>query len=268
MYCHCLYRKPNTVNAKLSFVKLIYTFLFAAILLGGCTKDLKTFDGEAAVYFLPAVEPPPTNVQAALYDSTIVTFAYANPNVRDTLIKIPVKINGPVSSADRTYAVKVQDSSKGKLGTHFDFDRPFVIKAGKVNDSVYLRLHRTADMLTTTFSISLELQPNENFGVGLPLKNYSTYKLSTTVHRLKVDDILSIPKYWLAGYLGDFTKKKLLLMCELLEIPLDKLNTNVTVAESVFYGKFMQRYLNEQRALGNTIKEDNGVDMVMGPSSQ
>ncbi|WP_276486157.1 DUF4843 domain-containing protein [Paraflavitalea pollutisoli] len=236
--------------------------------LSGCSKDLKTYDGSPTIYFIPAVEAPPTNTQAPLFDSTIVTFAYVKAEQKDSILRVPVKVSGPVSPVDRTYALKVQDTSSGQVGVHYDFVKPFIIKAGKTIDTIYLLLHRTPDMLLKTFSINLELQANEHFDLGLPWKKYSTYLLSTIVHRVKVDDILSTPKYWLAAYLGDFSRRKLYLMCDLLEIPIDKLNTSVSVAETVFYGKFMQRYLNEQRALGNTIKEENGNDMVMGALSQ
>ncbi|WP_315815442.1 hypothetical protein [Paraflavitalea speifideaquila] len=57
-------------------------------------------------------------------------------------------------------------------------------------------------------------------------------------------------------------------MSDLMGIPVDRLNTTITIAELIYFGRFMQRYLNEQKAAGNIIKEEDGSDMIMGPSVQ
>jgi hypothetical protein len=57
-------------------------------------------------------------------------------------------------------------------------------------------------------------------------------------------------------------------MAEVLGIEPAYLDTSVSIAESNAYGKFMQRYLNEQRALGKIVYEEDGSEMVMGVSVQ
>lgn len=235
--------------------------------LAGCTKDLKTFNEKPVVYFQAAVEARDATGQ--LFDSTVVTFAYASASLKDSVVTVGIKVTGAPAAEDRPFALKVLDSSTAVAGKHYDIVSPMVIPAGKVTTQLQIKFHRQPEMLTTPFQVYLALTANEHFGTDLLVKNLSGGKfVFTTWHRVKADDILARPMYWLDTYLGTFSRKKLYLMSEILEIPINKLNTSVTVAEVNFYGKFMQRYLNEQKANGNTIKEDDGADMLMGPSVQ
>jgi hypothetical protein len=46
------------------------------------------------------------------------------------------------------------------------------------------------------------------------------------------------------------------------------MDTNISIAETLAYGKFMQRYLNEQKAAGNLILDEDGQPMNMGSAAQ
>ncbi|MDF2192828.1 DUF4843 domain-containing protein [Paraflavitalea sp. CAU 1676] len=248
--------------------KLLFISILAGV-LAGCEKDIKTFDGKPDVYFQYASQPR-QSFNTILVDSTIVSFAYASAAYKDSVLVVPIKVSGLVMDYDRPYLIKANDSSTAKAGVHYEIiNSDFTIGAGKISDTVYLKLKRIPEMLTQSFNIYLELHPNENFGVGLEKKLASANKYVSTIrHRVMVDDILKKPMYWIDGYLGVFSRKKLYLMSEQLDIPIDKLNTTVSVAEVNYYGKFMQRYLNEQKTLGNIIKEDDGTDMIMGSAVQ
>ena len=250
------------------YIIILVLLAFAGI---GCTKQLKTFDGKPVVYFQYAVEPKDPNNPEIFWDSTIISFAYSPATSKDSVITLMVKSTGSPATVNRQYAIKVNDSSTAKEGVHYDFvNTDYTIQAGKVIDTIYLKLHRLPQMASQSFNIYFELQPNDNFGVDIEVKHptNSTASINTIRHRVKIDDILAQPKYWLDAYLGTFTRKKLYLMAEVIGFQINVFNTTISVADLVFYGKFMQRYLNEQRGLGNIIKEDNGTDMVMGALSQ
>lgn len=235
--------------------------------LAGCAKDLKTFNERPVVYFQNAVEAKDNTGQ--LYDSTVITFAYAAASLKDSLVTVAIKVTGAPAAEDRPFILKVLDSSTAVAGKHYDIVSPMVIPAGKVTAQLQIKFHRQPEMLMQPFQIYLALAANEHFGTDLLVKNLGGGKfVYTTWHRVKADDVLARPMYWLDTYLGTFSRKKLYLMSEILEIPINKLNTSASVAEVNFYGKFMQRYLNEQKSNGNIIKEDDGSDMVMGPSVQ
>jgi hypothetical protein len=251
-------------------VKYFVSIVALVTLLAGCTKDIRNYDGPPAIYFQYAVTARETYSGAPLLDSSVITFAYSQTSVADSIIMLPIRTTGYAASIDRTYILNVADSSTAQAGIHYEIiNSDYTIKAGKFNDTVYIRLHRTADMLDSTFVLHLDLKANENFVLDVKQKVTSgTQYVRTVHHTVKVNDILSKPKYWLDAYLGTFTRKKLYLMSAMLDIPLDKLNNTITVAEVVYYGKFMQRYFNEQKAAGTPILENDGTLMVMGALSQ
>jgi hypothetical protein len=247
--------------------KLSQHLLSAALVMGvfGCQKsEIAVYDGESNIYFSRAVESTPS-------DSLNVTFAF-RPTIKDSLVMIPVRITGPAAPEARTYKVGVESSSTAKSGVHFTLPSTFQLPAGKVSDSVAVKLLRTPDLLTDTVSIVLELQANEYFSTAMLDKvtnATSGQKLSYTRYRILVTDVLSKPQRWLDTYLGSFTRKKLLLMSDVLGIPVDIMNqTTTTISQVVYWGQFMQRYLNDKKAAGQTIYEEDGTPMIMGPSVQ
>jgi hypothetical protein len=249
---------------KYSLLLFSLVFLFSA-----CKKtDLKVYDGDTNIYFSKAA------LVSSPFDSLLVTFAF-QPQITDSLVKVPVQITGAPSDKDRAYKVAVDaSSSTAKAGVHFEALPPtFTLPAGKVADSVRVKLLRTPDMLNDTFSLVLELQPNENFQAGMvdKIANATTgQKLSYTKFKILVTDVLSRPKLWLDTYFGTFTRKKLLLMSDLLGFPVDALNTtSTTISQVIYWAKYMQLYLNEKKAAGQTVYEDDGTTpMMMGPSVQ
>lgn len=252
-------------------MKYLLYIIIVAGLLSGCEKDIKTYDGKPQVYFLYASQPRLTYGDE-ISDSTIISFAYAPVHITDSVIILPVKATGMIMSTDRSYRLKVNDSSTAKPGKHYEiFKTDLTINAGRLTDTLYIKLLRTPEMLTESFNIYLELEANEHFEVDLVKKRTpagGTNTVSTIRHRIMVNDILRKPMYWIDGYLGSFSRKKLYLLSEMLEIPIDRLNSTITIPEVMYFGRFMQRYLNEQKAAGNTIKEADGTDMIMGPSVQ
>ncbi|MCM5528085.1 DUF4843 domain-containing protein [Parasegetibacter sp. NRK P23] len=250
---------------RISFSILLLTLLFA-----GCTKELKTFEGAPVVYFnYPVNGGGPAG--SGLSQSALISFAFGSITLTDSVVPILVRVSGAPANVDRKYSLVLVDSlTTAELSTHYQFvQTDFTIQAGKLWDTAYLKLNRTADMADSTFSIYMALEPNENFGTNLQFKVNGTAKFNAVQYQVQVNDILKKPRYWLDHYLGTFSKEKLYLMSEMLVIPLDKMENTITIAELVYYGKFMQRYLNEKKAAGETIYEADGTTaMTMGPGSQ
>lgn len=247
---------------------ILLSFLTVSCLIS-CEKDIKPYSGETNIYFLPSISVP---AGASINDSTLFSFAYAKPIVKDSILKLVVRIEGAPTKDDRNYKLSLNPISTSLENTHFMFlNKEFVIKANKITDTLKIKFSRTPDMSTTRFTLMLDLLPNENFKTEMVSKviNSTTgKKLFYTKHTIWADDILSVPKGWLNDYLGTFTRKKIFLMGEALEIDIASLNTTNNISEVVYYGSFMQRYLNEMKANNKTIYEDDGTPMVMGPSSQ
>jgi hypothetical protein len=243
-----------------------YFWILLTTILFSCTKDLKTFDGQSSIYFVNATLSSPS-------DRSDISFALGKPSLTDSLIRLQVRIIGESTSDDREYKLVIADTSTAIAGEDFELlnDR-FVIKAGEVSDYIQLKLKRTAAMQDTSLSIGLELHPNEYFMTMMENRvtnSFTGATLSFTSHTVYVNDVLKKPARWIDAYFGTFSRKKLALICELFNVTPEYLDKFVGVAELTFFGKFTQRYLNDKKAMGETIYEEDGVtEMVMGPNSQ
>lgn len=253
-------------------MKRIVTNITAFVILMialSCEKPVNTYSGKDSIYFneagrLPAFSGDP------IKDSTIVSFSLAKS--QDSIVNMIVSTTGASSLADRPYQLVINPVSTAKEGLHYEIlNKVFAIKKNQVKDTVKIKFFRKVDMQANTFVLSFDLLDNESFVTYMNNKviNQTTgKKLSYVNYRWFVNDIIKRPARWLDTYLGTFTRKKLFLIVSLLNIEPSYLDTSASIAETVAYGKYLQRYLNEQKLLGNTILEDDGSIMIMGPSVQ
>lgn len=234
-----------------------------------CEKPLNTYDSKDAIYFNDAARLPLFSGEV-IKDSTVVSFSLAKS--KDSVVNMVISTTGAKSSKDRPYQLSVNASSTAKEGVHFEIlNKSFSIKKDQLKDTVKIKFLRKTDMQTNTFLLSFDLQDNENFVTAMNNKvtNQTTgKKISYVNYRWYVNDIIKRPARWLDTYMGTFTRKKLFLMVSILDVDPAYLDTSVSIAEMVAYAKYMQRYLNDQKSLGNIILEDDGSIMIMGPSVQ
>ena len=245
--------------------------LGASLLLSACEKGLETYEAPSAIYFLYAVSAE--SAMIAVTDNKMVTFGYSPETRKDSILRLPVQVTGAPANTARSYKLGLADSSTAKEGTDFEFvSRDFTIDAGQVRDTIAVKLLRTSKLLTETVSIHLKLEPNEHFNTNMLEKKDAMGKVTLryNLYSLRFTDILTKPKYWLDGYLGPFSRKKLLFICDLNNFSPTYLDgaTPPNIALLTYYGRFTQRYLNEMRAAGNTIYDEDGTEMVMGPNVQ
>lgn len=232
-----------------------------------CEKDeIDTFSGKDSIYFTWPVEGTSFNNATVYPDSTGVSFAFIPPTKNDTIIKLPVSVQGMLSDVDRKVSLKVSEESTAVKGVHFDYPERIVFRANVPTDSIPVTLYRTPEMKQESFQMILQLVENEDFSTEMAyMENESTGEiLNYTKFQVSISDIIETPQYWFEPYLGDFTAKKLFLMSDVLGIPTDTFNNPVSISDMQFYGQFMARYLDEKAAAGETVYEDDGTEMEMG----
>lgn len=250
--------------------KLNYLFVLIVLSFISCEKELEKYNGKPTLYFEEAGRLPAFNSEV-IKDSTVMSFSLTKS--QDSIVNMVVSVIGEKVNMDRSYDLKINSASDAIEGVHYEFlEKTFVIKQNQLRDTVSIKFHRLTEMQTKTFLLSFDLVNNENFSVDMvdKLLNKTTGKRHSYInYRWFVNDIVKKPGRWLDGYFGTFSRKKLFLMVEVLGIEAAYLDANVSIAESVAYGKYMQRYLNEQRVAGNTIYEEDGTTvMVMGSGVQ
>ncbi len=249
--------------------KLIYSLsaISLIVLSQSCEKPIETYSGKPSIYFNDAGRV--TQSFDPSKDSTAVSFSLAKS--KDSIINMVIATTGAMSTQDRPYALIVNPNSTAIAGTHYELlTKTFSIKKNKVLDTVKIKFFRTADMQAKEFTLNFDLQNNDNFETIMNYKviNAAGKKLSYVSYRWFVNDIIKKPRRWLDSYLGPFSRKKLLLMVEVLNANPEKMDTSIGIPEMLALGKFMQRYLNDQRVAGNTILEEDGSAMIMGASVQ
>lgn len=244
--------------------------LLLSVAVLSCKKsELITYQGKADIYFDAATKLPGYSGEI-ITDSTIVSFAYST--VQDSIASIIIGITGAMTDYDRTYKLQVSPVSTAIAGKHYDFiTTDFVIKKHTLKDTLYLNLHRTADLQTTESLLILNLEENDNFVTNMRDKLLSTTTgklISYVTYKVYVNDIIKRPSGWFDFYLGTFSRKKLFLMVDVLSVEPGFFIGTPSLGVLLAYGKFMQRYLNEMKIAGKTIYEEDGTEMIMGAGAQ
>lgn len=229
----------------------------------GCKKTpLLTYDTEDNIYFNYQVGP-----LAIPSDSIIYSFAYSDVNVKEATIGIPIAVTGLPNENDRAFELEIGTSSTAKEGVHYDAFST-VIRAGQVRDTLRIRLHRTADLASGRKTLYFRLKPNVHFSTNVPI-SIGNARDTTQLLRFMIvtTDILEAGPNWrdYEYYLGNFSVKKMKLMNELFQMPLDLWTEPLTTANTVdviYYGSMMSRYLADQALKGTPVLEDDGVTPI------
>ncbi|KKO90096.1 hypothetical protein AAW12_16255 [Sphingobacterium sp. Ag1] len=252
---------------------IYYLFLACATItcLFSCEKELQKYEGKPTVYFNETARPLAYSSEV-LKDSTVISFSLTKGTTVDSLVHMVIATIGGAVDYDRPYKIVSNSSSTAIESKHYELiTKDFSIKKNQLRDTIWLRFLRTPDMKDQTFLLSFDLLENENFSVDMQFKttNQTTgQKLNFINYRWFINDITKRPARWLDFYLGTFSRTKLNLMVEILNVDPQYMDTNISIAETLAYGKFMQRYLNEQKAAGNLILDEDGQPMNMGSATQ
>lgn len=241
---------------------ILYALLIGAII--SCKREpLTTYNVDDNVYF-----------NFSTYQDTLdFTFAYADPQITDTIIKIPIGVTGLAASVDRPFELVTDPSSTAIYRTHYELPQ-FVIPAGIVMDTLRILFKRTADLTTEAKTLKLRLKANDNFKTDIAYKIHPYYDtISVLSFSISFSDILIAGPYWgsvYARYFGTYSVKKMKFINELLAMPLDfwssAPSTGAHYTQAEYYAATTARYLTEQRDSGNLIIDEDGSPMTMGPA--
>lgn len=210
------------------------------------------------------------------YDTTIVTFAYT-PATADTAIRLMVRTLGAPAGRERSVSFRVIDTSANAADPHSHFELPtsVVVPADSVSCYIPVVLHKTPDMTKRSFSVTLQLEPNKDFHTRLQVlvKDKNNHRFTSLVrHVIIVDNKLNKPdRGWFDDFYGPFSAKKMLLMCELLEMSVQELYAKMPTADpgvTNFYANYLKTYLKDMEAAGTPVTEEDGTPMKMGKYMQ
>ncbi|WP_127126943.1 DUF4843 domain-containing protein [Pseudoflavitalea rhizosphaerae] len=259
--------------------QVIYAFLPVSLLFMAvsCKKEaLMKYKSADNVYFNYLVGVDPVNNNLGYYiDSIDLTFSFSDPSVQDSILKIPVGVTGVATDQDRSFSLAIDPSSTAKPGLNYELPETFLIRAGKIEDTIRIKVNRTPELKSNMLTLLLTLQENDQFKTQFKFRprqgNSQTNirdqdTIRTTTFKVRMADMLAAGPYWDTYYFwhfGTFSEKKVRLMNQVAGMPLSlwsKLaETPQERSEIAYYGGFMARYLSDQAAAGNTILDEDGI---------
>lgn len=237
--------------------------LFVLFCIGyGCDSEYETYSGEDVIYMNETT------------DTTRFSFTYVDSKYDRQTQKINIKTIGKVYDYDRIVNIKFSLTNAVE-GVDFEpFAEQYVIKAGETTLVIPITMIRTEALQTEEKVIDMELQDNEYFKTYYDFgSNDRTTWIKT--NRLKQTLIFSEfmtqrPQQWNPYVLGTFSPKKFKLICDIMGIEREKfLDASYMNYRTSYIGKYMKKYLADEKAAGRTVYEEDGVtEMTMGPQAQ
>ena len=180
-----------------------------------CKKvDYLLKNDDSAVYFYDEDKLPTDSFRVA-------AFGYLD---QDTVIRLPVKLLGPLSTKDRKYScVVVEEGTSAEQGKAFTLDgNAFVIAGGAYTDTVRIRVFNQRRAASSAAEqILLEIRPSEAFNNLLLDKDpivvdryYEQYYNRGNIYQavIKIDYSAPAPVFWTAPdnvpFFGAYSPKK------------------------------------------------------------
>ncbi|MFV0505745.1 MAG: DUF4843 domain-containing protein [Bacteroidales bacterium] len=246
--------------------------MIAIALASSCKEDdLGTYEGEDNIYFSNAVFQHSLNSE--YIDTTAISFAFEASSVMQKTVNIPVRTQGKITDYDRSYKVSVGGNTTATEGTHFmPIPNEQTFHAGKEIDTLRVTLNRTDDLTNTTLKIQLKLLPNDDFNTEMQEIEQGDKTVSCITYTISFNDILEKPSGWNTTYdyiLGEYSRKKWTLVCQLMDWPLNKLDIASspgmpTTGLAMIAGGKLKAYLLKMEAAGTPILEEDGTPMTSG----
>lgn len=196
------------IMKKIDFKKLqkpnILMLLCMLFVMASCSeKDIDSFDTNTSyIYFdVPYILNTDGTESSFRQDSISYSFALDPEEVRDTTIKVVVKIIGMAVDYDRPYSLEVISDQTTATSAEWNPDiiKNRSIKAGELTDTIRIDIKRTEPLQDKWMQVSLRLLPNDNFAIGYD--NLKEVKVSFS-------DILAKPDWWdtwmSMGWMGNY----------------------------------------------------------------
>lgn len=226
--------------------------------LCSCKKsNLMTYEGGDQIFF-----------SMSSSDSTVFTFKSIIEDKYE--IGIDVVTAGEISEVDRVFEVEVDDRTTAKAGVDYELMKETLkMPAGKASTKIKIRLLRNAGLLNKQVRLLLKLLPNNNFKVEMKDAAEQGKTVSLDLSKTVFGDNYINSSRWSSSYMGVFSVKKMQLLVEIGEMDIVKFYTGKYTGPAYYpFSRAVQVYLNEQKAKGNIILDENKQEIIMGNLAQ
>lgn len=237
-------------------IKKYVLIISALVMIGwGCQKDLDLYSGRDFVYFNPS----------AGLDSTYFSFAYVDVNKPVDSLYIQVRTGGEVKNYDRQVKVKIAETNATADTDFRTFPDSYTISAGNTFGTILVELLRPEVLKREERYIILELEENEYFTLNYPTKvSSSDEEYSAIRYKIVFSEIMTPPIKWSTYEFGEFSVKKLDVICEEMNLTREMFNDASYMINSrqKYIAAKMVQILNDYSANGHPIYEDDNVTLM------
>lgn len=227
-------------------MKKYFIYITGLCIIGftACKKsEIETYDSENYIQFEKSVK-----------DSVKYSFMLF-PGVDVAEVPVVVSMSSFASTEGKEYRIEVDSKqTTAQEGTHYSLPGNYKFPSGSIDDTLYVKFYRTAEMAETSYRLVLKVVANQNFNIGQ--EEYRT-------HVIWVNDIISEPEWWSkyrSTFLGNYSDSKYRLFIEqtgVADFSALEGNQQYNAARKFKY------WLAMKKANGETVYEVNGVEMTV-----
>lgn len=266
----------------------LFRIAFLAFLLPllSCEKEMMDYKGIEGIYFAVQHGASYGNERVWPYQP-YSDIEFVKLTEDELTYQVKVMITGPVKDYDRPFKVEINpDSTTAVLGIHYNpLPQGLIIPAHAISANVPVTLKRTPDLEKELKTIGLRLVANEHFGLSFPewdaIPGYTsstgpiTKEFDASLHTIRINDFMVQPAVWIgsiqegnreSGQWGAFSRKKIELMCELMDLTYADFGSTTTMpsVRSGLLSSEGAKYLIERFNAGDPVLEDDGRLMFIG----
>jgi hypothetical protein len=250
--------KTNQLYNRLSLFILMATCLT----LGSCEQtELMDYDGPESVYFYNYREFTVFGDGYSTIDfSREIEFMKISGDT--VVVLLNVFTTGRTKDYDRRFGLEaVADSTTAVSGLDYDpLPEFYTIKAGETRTFIPIVMQRNASLRTEEKRLYVRLVATEDFSVQMTEYLWASKLRDVTSFDILVNDFVIQPELWIATYWGEFSVKKIQLMCEILNFTYDDFSNQnsqlISFQRDVAFT--MSDYLTEKYNAGTPVREEDG----------
>ncbi|MBL1407179.1 DUF4843 domain-containing protein [Sphingobacterium faecale] len=265
---------------------LIYMlFFYFAIQLGGCEKEIMSYEGKEGVYFSVRHNGTSTHLESIWPYQPYSDVDFVRIGQDDVEFAVKVMITGPVKNYDRTFHLTINpDSTTAIAGQHYEpVQKEWTIVSGAIDTWVKVRLKRTPDLEEKPVTLGLRLLSTKDFDLSFPewdaIPEYNAGQVvpefDASQHTLRINDIMIQPAVWSgslqpgnkeSGLFGIFSRKKMEFLTEALGLKYEDFSSLETMpmARQMLVSNDATAALIKRYNDKNPVLEDDGRLMWMG----
>ena len=254
---------------------LFFLYILALLLCYGCEHtELEGYEGGSSIYF--SKQSFQILGDTMHYD----TWGILDSDIKERVFRLPIYLFGTVTDYDRTINIRTVLCETDSLRAEVDVDfRPIptevILPANSNITYVEITMLRSKELAHYNRIFTVVIEESEQFDSEYNWRTDSEGNRYFLGHSMTIVASEDFPKPWwwdriAIPYFGEWSYLKADLICTQCDIRRADFISSEQPQEFKlkYYGKKVQRWLDEQAEQGEPYLEEDGTPMTMGKEAQ